>query len=87
MEAISMGDVLREIDGRSLVKSDFILVSGDVIANIKLDQILQEHKWVLVEIGRIESDYSRNDCLFTQRYKLMYQHKYISSDPGCVHFI
>ncbi|KAL5020814.1 hypothetical protein ScPMuIL_002104 [Solemya velum] len=38
------GDVLREIDGRSLVKSDFILVSGDVIANIKLDQILQEHK-------------------------------------------
>lgn len=32
----SAGDVLREIDLRGRIKSDFILVSGDVVSNVDL---------------------------------------------------
>ncbi|XP_071088301.1 translation initiation factor eIF2B subunit epsilon-like isoform X1 [Haliotis cracherodii] len=41
---MSVGDALREIDSKSLVRSDFILVSGDIISNINLKKILEEHK-------------------------------------------
>jgi len=41
---MSMGDALREIDAKSLVKSDFVLVFGDIVANIKLKSLVEEHK-------------------------------------------
>lgn len=41
---MSLGDALREIDRRASIKSDFILVHGDLVSNIKLDKILKEHK-------------------------------------------
>uniref|UniRef100_A0A4W4DYY7 Translation initiation factor eIF2B subunit epsilon n=1 Tax=Electrophorus electricus TaxID=8005 RepID=A0A4W4DYY7_ELEEL len=40
----SLGDVLRDVDAKSLVRSDFVLVYGDVVSNIDLSQPLQEHK-------------------------------------------
>ncbi|KAI4891276.1 hypothetical protein NFI96_016475 [Prochilodus magdalenae] len=40
----SLGDVLRDVDAKSLVRSDFVLVYGDVVSNIDLSQALQEHK-------------------------------------------
>ncbi|KAJ3043558.1 hypothetical protein HDV00_004658 [Rhizophlyctis rosea] len=43
-ELMSMGDALREMDAKSLLHSDFILVSGDVIANFSLEQALDEHR-------------------------------------------
>lgn len=43
-DCLSMGDVLREIDRQSFLKNDFVLVSGDVVSNMKLEQVLQEHK-------------------------------------------
>lgn len=42
---ISVGDALREIDAKSLVRNDFFLVSGDVIANLNLQAIMDEHKY------------------------------------------
>ena len=42
-EAEGVGDVMRELDGKSLIHTDFILVSGNVISNMKLDAVLQEH--------------------------------------------
>jgi NDP-sugar pyrophosphorylase family protein len=40
----SAGDALRDIHDRELIVDDFILVSGDVISNMKLDQVLADHK-------------------------------------------
>jgi len=41
---LSTGDALREIYHMQIINSDFILVSGDVISNMKLDPILQAHR-------------------------------------------
>lgn len=40
----SVGDALRDIDSQSLVKSDFVLVSGDLVANMELGEVIQCHK-------------------------------------------
>ncbi|XP_052280601.1 translation initiation factor eIF-2B subunit epsilon-like [Dreissena polymorpha] len=41
---LSMGDALRDIDAKSLIRSDFVLIYGDVVSNIKLQPIIDEHK-------------------------------------------
>ncbi|KAJ1973973.1 translation initiation factor eIF-2B epsilon subunit, GEF, partial [Dimargaris verticillata] len=43
-EALSVGDVLRELDTKSLVRTDFILIQGDVVANMDLAKALEAHK-------------------------------------------
>ncbi|KAJ0058936.1 hypothetical protein NL108_003262, partial [Boleophthalmus pectinirostris] len=40
----SLGDVLRDVDAKSLVRSDFVLIYGDVVSNIDVSQALQEHR-------------------------------------------
>ena len=40
----SLGDVLRDVDAKNLVRSDFVLVYGDVVSNIDITQALQEHR-------------------------------------------
>lgn len=40
----SMGDVLREIDAKSLIRNDFILITGDVVSNMDISQVVKEHK-------------------------------------------
>ncbi|XP_023653972.1 translation initiation factor eIF2B subunit epsilon [Paramormyrops kingsleyae] len=40
----SLGDVLRDVDTKALVRSDFVLVYGDVVSNIDVTQALQEHR-------------------------------------------
>ncbi|XP_076445961.1 translation initiation factor eIF2B subunit epsilon-like [Babylonia areolata] len=40
----SMGDALREIHARSLVRNDFFLLNCDTIANVDLKQLMQEHR-------------------------------------------
>ncbi|XP_068604704.1 translation initiation factor eIF2B subunit epsilon [Brachionichthys hirsutus] len=41
---LSLGDVLRDVEAKSLVRSDFVLVHGDVVSNIDLSRALQEHR-------------------------------------------
>lgn len=41
---MSMGDALRDIDAKSVIRSDFILVHGDLVSNINLKPIVEEHK-------------------------------------------
>ncbi|KAI0123715.1 eIF4-gamma/eIF5/eIF2-epsilon [Xylariales sp. AK1849] len=43
-DARSIGDFLRDLDGRSLIDSDFILVHGDLVSNISLDGALAAHR-------------------------------------------
>ncbi|KAJ9593230.1 hypothetical protein L9F63_015229 [Diploptera punctata] len=40
----SLGDVMRDLDAKAIIRSDFILVSGNMIANLNLLPILQRHK-------------------------------------------
>lgn len=40
----SLGDVLRDVDAKSLVRSDFLLVTGDVVSNISIEAALEEHR-------------------------------------------
>uniref|UniRef100_A0A4X2M1K1 Eukaryotic translation initiation factor 2B subunit epsilon n=1 Tax=Vombatus ursinus TaxID=29139 RepID=A0A4X2M1K1_VOMUR len=40
----SLGDVLRDVDAKALVRSDFLLVYGDVISNINIAHALEEHR-------------------------------------------
>ncbi len=41
---VGSGDALRHLDTLGLITGDFVLVSGDVISNIKLDKVLAAHK-------------------------------------------
>lgn len=43
-DAHSVGDFLRDLDKRGLISSDFILVHGDLVANISLDEALAKHR-------------------------------------------
>ncbi|KAL1503158.1 hypothetical protein AB1Y20_011217 [Prymnesium parvum] len=40
----SSGDALREIEARGVIKSDFVLVPGDVVANVALGPLIAAHK-------------------------------------------
>lgn len=43
-DANSIGDFLRDLDKRNLISGDFILVHGDLVANIQLDAALAKHR-------------------------------------------
>ncbi|KAJ3262107.1 hypothetical protein HK103_003950 [Boothiomyces macroporosus] len=43
-ELRSMGDVLRDMDAKQILQSDFILMSGDVVSNVNLAPLVEEHK-------------------------------------------
>ena len=43
----SLGDAMRDLDAKSLIRGDFILLTGDVIGNIKLLPALEKHKYVV----------------------------------------
>jgi carbonic anhydrase/acetyltransferase-like protein (isoleucine patch superfamily) len=42
--ALSLGDVMREIDTLAIIKSDFVLVNGDVVGNLRLDSVVEAHR-------------------------------------------
>ena len=41
---LSSGEALRLMDQKDLIKSDFVLVSGDVVSNLDLKSIITAHK-------------------------------------------
>ena len=40
----SVGDALRDIDAQSLISTDFVLVSGDLVANMRLLEVVRRHR-------------------------------------------
>ncbi|KAH9414859.1 DnaJ sub C member 3, partial [Dermatophagoides pteronyssinus] len=40
----SLGPVMRDLDSRGLIKSNFILMHGDCIGNLHLDKMIEKHK-------------------------------------------
>ncbi|KAF9053571.1 nucleotide-diphospho-sugar transferase [Hymenopellis radicata] len=43
-ETFSPGDAMRDIYTRGLVKSDFVLVMGDLVSNVRIDEVVRIHK-------------------------------------------
>eukprot|EP00897_Mesotaenium_endlicherianum_P001080 jgi/Mesen1/10973/ME000096S10559 len=43
-DCVSAGDALRFIDQKGSIRSDFVLVSGDVVSNMSLTKVLAEHR-------------------------------------------
>ena len=41
----SMGDVLRDLDAKALIRNDFVLLYGDCIANVSLKDAFAQHKY------------------------------------------
>lgn len=41
----SVGDMLRDLNNRGILKTDFILIHGDTIGNLPLNLILEDHKY------------------------------------------
>nr|CAD7200935.1 unnamed protein product [Timema douglasi] len=39
----SLGDVMRDLDGKGVIRSDFVLLHGDTVANLQLLPILEYH--------------------------------------------
>jgi len=42
--SMGVGDAMREIDSLSLIRGDFILLSGDIVSNINLKDIVEQHR-------------------------------------------
>ena len=43
---LSVGDALRDVDSKSLLNDDFVLVNGDIVSNVNLEPLIQLHKYV-----------------------------------------
>ncbi|KAF5365596.1 hypothetical protein D9758_003234 [Tetrapyrgos nigripes] len=43
-ETFSPGDAMRDIYTRGLVTGDFVLVMGDLVSNVKIDEVVKAHK-------------------------------------------
>jgi len=42
--SLSVGDAMRELDGKSMITTDFLLVNGDFVSNLPLEGVLQTHR-------------------------------------------
>ncbi|KAM7197174.1 Nucleotide-diphospho-sugar transferase [Naviculisporaceae sp. PSN 640] len=43
-DATSVGDFMRDLDSRGVINGDFILVHGDLVSNIQLEEALAKHR-------------------------------------------
>ncbi len=44
MLSLSLSQVLREVDRRCRIRSDFVLVSADLVSNMDLGPVLEQHR-------------------------------------------
>ena len=42
--SMSVGDAMRELDGKGLITTDFLLVNGDFVSNLPLEDVLKVHR-------------------------------------------
>jgi translation initiation factor eIF-2B subunit epsilon len=43
-ETFSVGDALRDIYTHGVITTDFVLVAGDLVSNIRIDEVVRVHK-------------------------------------------
>ncbi|ANB13411.1 Gcd6p [Sugiyamaella lignohabitans] len=42
-ESLSVGDVMRDLDTKGIIRSDFLLIGGDVVCNIDAGEVIKAH--------------------------------------------
>ncbi|TIB31051.1 hypothetical protein E3P84_03074 [Wallemia ichthyophaga] len=42
--SVSAGDAIRELDAKQLIRTDFVLISGDVVSTVDIHRVVAEHK-------------------------------------------
>ena len=40
----SFGDAIRQVDAQQIITGDFVLVSGDMVCNVRIDEMVKIHK-------------------------------------------
>ena len=45
-DCLSLGDVMRDLDAKALIQSDFLLMSVDCVTNVDIVPVMKEHRWV-----------------------------------------
>lgn len=43
-ETFSPGDAMRDIYTHGIITTDFVLVTGDLVSNIRIDEVVRAHK-------------------------------------------
>ena len=43
-ETFSPGDAMRDIYTHQIITSDFVLVTGDLVSNVRIDEVVRVHK-------------------------------------------
>lgn len=77
----TMGDALRDLDARALIRSHFILMHGDTISNAKLLPVLEIHKYVPTYVVFIRFQNNKAD---TQIFQEKLQVRQGTSNDGCL---
>lgn len=53
---LSVGDMIRDLDSKALIRSDFVLLDGGVVSNLPLRPILEEHRYVCTSLNNVFAD-------------------------------
>lgn len=43
-ETFSPGDAMRDVYTHGVITSDFVLVTGDLVSNVRIDEVVKAHK-------------------------------------------
>ena len=49
-----LGDALRDIDGMSIIRNEFILLTSFVVSNAQLIPILEQHKYNIIIFNSVK---------------------------------
>ena len=77
-ECMSVGDAMRELDAKQLIDTDFILVTGDVVSNMKLDKVLEEHR------ARRQADKSAIMTMVLKKASPQHRSRYVSTTTDTI---
>ncbi|CAN7936902.1 unnamed protein product [Ixodes hexagonus] len=83
---LSVGDMIRDLDSKALIRSDFVLLDGGVVSNLPLRPILEEHRqdFSLFELPGHGIEHSDKGALMTLVYrKALPRHRSRCVDDEC----
>lgn len=69
----NLGTVIRDLDTKGIIKSDFVLINGDCVGNLQLDDLIRTHKYLSLIL------------IVVSKFNLFYfERQNVKQDPGCV---
>lgn len=43
-QTFSLGDAMRDVYTHQIITGDFVLVAGDLVSNVRIDEVVRAHK-------------------------------------------